>query len=1016
MQASDLRPAPWAADLLARHWRRVLLGLGGTAAVSAALMNVFAAAPFVPEGGLTGWVGRPALSSNNLTSGNEKIYRAEYRRTGWTGRVTAHAIDANGTISTTSAWSAGDTAEQLDKLHWDTGRKIITLSSGAGVAFRWNSLSNTQKSELGNDEKLLKYVRGDRSEEEPNGAKFRLRARVQGPIQHSTLLHWQHSNGSKRLYVGGNDGMLHAFNADTGAEVFAYVPSMLLPKLPLLKASPYAPTKFVDGGLAMADVAQSDGTNATLLAGALGGGGKGLFMLDVTSPSPSTEAAAASFVKWEVTPSSTGFGNLGYTYAAPRLARLNTGTAAVVVGNGYANTGNGHATLLLINAATGSLIREIDTGSGSTGSPNGLSTATLLDENRDGRVDYAYAGDIDGNLWRFDLRGDDPSAYSVSKLMTTDGSRPITSAPVVTPHPVSGYLVAFGTGRILTSADLTDTTEQYAYGVWDGAPTANTSWLQQTVTAVTVNGKRMRTLSANKPDWSSTKHRGWRLTLPAGERVVGEGPMLNDGRLYLTTSNPTVAAPSTTSLAAPAGETWLTEVDIRTGGSPAAPIYDVNGDGKINSSDNSSGNVISGVFVGNGVMSQAVLADKATFSTTLFNRQADYDDTAPPAEGEDVVVIGTGVSGGHFDADVFGPKSGGGGKGGGGKGGGKGGGGGGAEYGKIEHKHRYDNAFNVTGINYLNASMPVYNLGQYVGTETFKVLVMNQYLSPGVQLAVGSTNFQSVKEYGGQASAPTAQALLDAAPKYTINGNNPIGTLIAKMPVDGFTPKDWWKDGGELRSGLIPTQTSCVSEINEDGTSKQRGKDGERNNGAFTIQIIKSDTPASALEKNRLDGDLKYGWRVIESLVPTYVLAEYTLFWHTGPCYHLSSWRPNPPPQMADNDTGQDDKEDGSADPTDNGVGSGEVPTIIKVEVTVNNTTTTTTGTNGTTTVITYSDNKTHTTKIEDNGDGTETVTVTDRAGNQTITNRVASGVVKGAPDEVLRASGRLNWREIFRQ
>lgn len=993
MQASEISEVTQPAFPPLRHWRRVALALGAVAAASAALVSVFAAAPFTPEAGLTGWVGRPALTSNNLTSGSERIFRANYRRSDGTGRVTANAIDANGTISSTSVWTGGDTAEQLESLHWSSGRKIVTFSGGTGVAFRFGNLSASQQTDIASAN-VLNYVRGDRSNEAPNGQKYRPRFRLQGPIQHSPLLYWRHNDGSTRLYVGGNDGMLHVFNASTGAEVFAYVPSMLIPKLPALTTFPYAPVQLVDGGLVMADVAQSDGTSATLLAGALGGGGKGLYMLDVTSPSPESEADAAKLIKWEVTPTNTGFANLGFTYAAPRLARLNSGTAAVVVGNGYGNQGSGTATLLLINADTGAVIREINTNSGSTASPNGLSTPTLLDVNRDGRVDYAYAGDLDGNLWRFDLTGDDTSNYSVTKLMTTDDNRPITSAPVVTPHPVSGHLVAFGTGRILTAADASDTTEQYVYGLWDGAPSTNTAWLGQTLSEVTVNGKRMRTLSANQPDWSSGKDKGWRLTLTAGERVVGEGPMLNDGRLYLTTGNPTVAAPSEE---APAGETWLTEVNVLTGGSPAAPIYDVNADGKIDSSDNHDGSILAGVFVGNGITSQAVLVDKASFSMTLFNRQSDYDDTPPPPEPEEITQIGRGISAGHFDVDVYSWHE--------------------SKYKKIKHEHEYDDKYDVTGVNFLNASDPTYNLDRRLGSTQFKVLLINQYLNPAVVVKVGSPDYVSVKTYGEQTTLTTAAEVLAKAPTYTPSN---INNLTVKLPRDAFKSQDWWGDGGEIRAGLIPSQTGCVNEVDESGQPKGNsapGRNGERFNGSFTVQLIRPGTPDTALELNYPGGGPKYGWRVKASEFTKYVVLEYTLFWHhkNKKCYHDPDWIPNPPEDTS-GEGGIAFKAEGSADPTSEDTGGENHQTITIINwVTVTDTNTTGNFVT-TTTTITYSDGKTHTTVIKDNGDGTETVTVTTRDGVKTEVTRLGSGYLKSAPDELLKKSGRINWREIFRE
>ncbi|MDZ7592668.1 MAG: PilC/PilY family type IV pilus protein [Rubrivivax sp.] len=713
---------------------RAAVGLGLAAGLLAAAFWSLAAATFDPDGQPTGWVSRPALSSADLRSGNEVLFRADYRAGVWSGTVRASYINEFGEVQGNSPWINGDTATQLDATDWDSGRRIVTRTTdGSAVPFRWASLDATQQAALGTATTgpvLLNYVRGERSNEAPAAAKLRKRESKQGDIQHSTLVYWTHPDGKKRLYVGGNDGMLHAFNATTGAEVFAYVPSMLVSRLPRLAADPYARTLFVDGGLMAADMRV--GTEVrTLLAGALGGGGKGLYLLDVTNAAPADEAAAAAAIKWEITPASSGFANLGYTYAAPRLARLNDGSAAVVVGNGYLNASTGRATLFVINADTGALIREIDTGSGSTGSPNGLSTATLVDTNLDGKADLAYAGDIDGNLWRFDLTSSDKADWSVSKLLTTSPQQAITTAPVVAKHPLGGRMVLFGTGRTLDAADSDDSTGHHAYGVWDGAPAANTGWLEQTLTELSSGDQRLRTVSAHQPNWASGGHRGWRLTLTEGERVVGEGQFLSDDRFYFTTTNPTVHAEEDGQAD---GSNWLMEVNYLSGGSPAGPIFDVNGDNKIDATDNVGGAVIVGKFLGEGVSSQAVLTDLTAFSQTLFNRQSDLDYSLPTASTD------PGVSGGHFDVDFF--------------------------YGKPNSSHvqhlledqahpRYDDIYDVTGVNFLNASNPSFNLGTKLGNGVqFKVLVMNQYLNPASMVSVGGGDVrQRPTTYGGLSTA-----------------------------------------------------------------------------------------------------------------------------------------------------------------------------------------------------------------------------------------------------------------------
>jgi type IV pilus assembly protein PilY1 len=498
------------------------------AGVALTLLFVAKAAPsFSPGSQPTGWITRSALSSNNLSSNNEVIYRPNYVRSGWYGKLEANSIDKDGSIGGNSPWTNKDAGVLLDSQNYDSGRKIVTLKSdGTKIPFRWGNLSNSQQSALVS-EKVLKYVRGDRSNEAPNGDDFRTRNRVLGDIIHSTLVHWDHGNDNKRLYVGANDGMLHAFDAATGAELFAYIPSLLIPKLPQLRVTPYAHTYYVDGPISVADVRLGTATH-TLLTGGLGAGGKGLYALDVTTTTAtaaiSSEAVAASKIKWEISSDTTGFANLGYTYAMPRLRRLNSGAAAVIVGNGYMNSGSGSAALYVINADTGAKIAEIDTGDGNAASPNGLSSPTTVDTDGNGTADYAYAGDLNGNMWKFNLTSATPSSFSVSKLFTASPTAAITTAPVVQRHPNGGYMVAFGTGRTLAPSDITDKSVHYVYGIWDGAPSVNTALLGQTLTEVVHNGAYLRTASTNTATWTASAangHRGWQLALPAGERGGG---------------------------------------------------------------------------------------------------------------------------------------------------------------------------------------------------------------------------------------------------------------------------------------------------------------------------------------------------------------------------------------------------------------------------------------------------------------------------------------------------------------
>jgi hypothetical protein len=980
------------------RWAATSLALACSPALCAPVFN--------PDNQPTGWVTRPALTRYNLISGNEIVYYSEYYAGEWTGELRANAIDALGSVSDYPVWPKADAGLQIadDAVTepWKTHRRVVTRKrditktgtgweAGTSVAFLWGNLHSKQQDVL-NKDKLVNYLRGDRTNEAPNGEKYRARRSLLGDIQHSTLIHWRHSDGSRRLYVGANDGMLHVFDAEDGEEVFAYVPSLIHDRLAQLASATYTHKPFVDGPLAIGNITLTGATTpSTLLVGGLGGGGRGLFCLDMTTPTATTEAEAASKIKWEVSNTRSGYANLGYTYAAPRLARLNTGQAAVIVGNGYVNTGNGQASLFVIDPTDGALIKEIGTGSGTTTSPNGLSSPTLVDDNGDGKVDYVYAGDIDGNLWKFNLTGTNTATYSATKLHTTSPAQAITTAPVVFPHPMGGYMVMFGTGRMLTADDATSTATHYVYGLWDGRPAENTTWLDQTLTAATTydglnQAVDVRTATSNLPNWGTGYHMGWRLTLPAGERVVGENPLYNDGRLYFTSTNPTVVPvqPSPPSIELPNGSNWLHEVNYLTGGSPPRPVFDINRDNAFDDLDKVGGVVVAGAYLGPGVYSQPVVVDMAQRATTLFATNSDLAVPPPSGSGD------PGVSGGHFDVDIYyGPAGG---------------------FANKKHTHQYDDKFDVTGVNFLAPSVLDYKINNAITNVAtpFKILVMNQYLNPASQLSIGGTAFVSVKDYGVLATSTNATTVINSLPVYTLDKNalSYVKTFTWKLPVDAFQSKDWWGDGGAERAGLIPTTTGCVNKISSGstGATSTLGQFGERHNGAFTIQIIKADTPASAIELNYPSGGAKFGWRVKAANFSSYVLAEYTMFWHheNGKCYGQSGWVPNPP-QDFDGGGKASVPAVGSLDPSGSFSVAPDNATATLLNIT--------TSVNGTTTTYTYnySDGTTKTETRTDNRDGTITIT----RGDETRRVTVGGGLDQHDP-ELLNPSRRISWREVI--
>ncbi|MGH8533221.1 MAG: pilus assembly protein [Gammaproteobacteria bacterium] len=241
--------------------------------------------------------------------------------------------------------------------------------------------------------------------------------------------------------MGANDGMLHAFDAYTGPtageEAFAYVPAADYKNLNQLTNPSYTHKFYVDGAPTVGD-AFFGGSWPTVLVGGLRAGGQAIYALDITDPpgSSDNETGIAAKVLWEFNDVEDPLANnpdygdkdLGDTFSEPNIVRLHNGQWAAVFGNGYNNTKSdgllttsttGNAVLYIVDIATGELIKKIDTGVGKTQDPktatlanqlpNGLATPAPIDANGDSIVDYIYAGDLFGNLWKFDVSSSNPT-------------------------------------------------------------------------------------------------------------------------------------------------------------------------------------------------------------------------------------------------------------------------------------------------------------------------------------------------------------------------------------------------------------------------------------------------------------------------------------------------------------------------------------------------------------------------------------------------------------------------------
>jgi len=464
------------------------------------------------------------------------------------------------------------------------------------------------------------------------------------------------------VYIGSNDGLVHGFRSgsyDTsgnfvntnndGREVLAYMPAAVLSNIHSTTAAmdfsdtQYGHNLFVDGTPGTGDL-YYNGAWHTWLVGGLGGGGNpsgpvpdgktaatggAIYALDVTDPTSFSESNAASLVIGEWNAASLSCANvkncgnyLGATYGTPVIRRLHNGSWAVLFGNGLnSSAGSAGMYMMMVDPKTGQIssTQYLDTGAGiSNGLRNGIAYVTPVDLDGDHIVDYVYAGDVLGNVWRFDLTSQNSNNWSVSKIFST-GGLPITSRVAVGALPISSttgsaqrLMVAFGTGQRFeqtqsSAATYSSASQQYLYGIWDwnmsgwnsvassGAKYASLSGPQSVALAnlqqqtvleqfTAASGTQYRTVSTNPVCWqgstvcgkaaSSNTQYGWYLQLPTGqnEQVI-YNPTLAYGMFVVNTVIPPSSAAQTLSCDAvpPAG--FSMAVAMATGGAGKASFF-----------------------------------------------------------------------------------------------------------------------------------------------------------------------------------------------------------------------------------------------------------------------------------------------------------------------------------------------------------------------------------------------------------------------------------------------------------
>jgi len=517
-----------------------------------------------------------SVANANSVTLNSYSFLSSYSSSGWTGTVTADSITSfsGSTPVFTQAWTTDTTLQtQLAAGGWQNNRNVVTWSNGSGcgstftgVPFEAASLcASTQLNALApsyststTGTQYLNYLRGDISNQvgTPGGTQsLRARALFLGdivdaaltPVANPTMAYSESSNPGytafkttyanrpTMVYAAANDGMVHGFLGSNGTEVFAYVPNALyqgptgtpqVNGLAQLGNPNYTHHFYVDATPITADLdlANSGGSTgtpnwATALIGGLGKGGTSFYAIDVTDAqtlSTSTEAAIAKKVLWEYTDST-----MGYSFGTPVVAKVAQYGWVVLLTSGYDNS-DGYGYLYIVNPATGALLQKIRTPSASSG----LTQASAFTENyTDYTAESVYVGDLNGQVWRFNLTTPAghtgsytyPAPTLIAQLTDPSGNpQPVTSAPDVEIHPVTlERYVLIGTGRLLNVNDVPSTQVQTFYAIIDGyADSFNPDATPATRTNMTAISNI--TAGATIPSTS----RGWYYDLSAGYRVL----------------------------------------------------------------------------------------------------------------------------------------------------------------------------------------------------------------------------------------------------------------------------------------------------------------------------------------------------------------------------------------------------------------------------------------------------------------------------------------------------------------
>ncbi len=586
-------------------------GAAGGARISANSMTIETTYD-LKDGSNNDWTGNisgVAVNTNGSTGGTlwsaaAKIPAAGSRKVFMVRTPTVN--DASTGAVTTAASAASFSATDLTG--GDRASKLATV--GMGTIPTWFGSSLTV-------DDFVNYIKGAATYERRNGGTLRNRGSVLGDIINSspelvsprddfgygywssfpsvtwkkdlgdsykTYLANKKSSRTPMAYVGANDGMLHAFTASAdssgGEESFAFIPASSRAHLADLASPDYDHRYFVDGSLVGADVSFTAGGDwHSVLIGSVGAGGKSVFALDVSTPG----SFDGSKVLWEL--DGTAIDNLGYVLGKPVVVPIKKTDGSprwvAIFGNGV-NSASGAPVLFVVDIQTGEILRQLKPSETGYASKNGLmNIAPVALRNSDGLVDAVYGGDMQGNLWKFDLTAADPVSWTVAfggkplfKAQSAGGTpQPITGGLEVSTGPGGGVSIFFGTGQYFAVGDNqvpSNPPVQSLYGIWDpdtatsGTVSSRDELVGQTISSgTTSSGYVTRNVSRNQVSYAAK--RGWYVDLVVagaadGERFVGT-PRLQNGRVIFTTFEPAGGSDCSPN----GGTNWLYALNLLNG-------------------------------------------------------------------------------------------------------------------------------------------------------------------------------------------------------------------------------------------------------------------------------------------------------------------------------------------------------------------------------------------------------------------------------------------------------------------